>query len=243
MRTMLFLFALALASAIVVASPTVAMAAGTMGGTTFTGTWVPDIGSTVGDVTADCTDPANATSGTVTYRSHNGVDSTSTAVASGTNPGFYFELGTVTIVNGVITAWDVGWGIDTVINGENYVSGRKHLNAAGTSSFSCASGSATGSLNATLDYSATYQPFTPRPPGTPETGSDSGLATASLNFTTTSAGDPAGAGWSSGTFSEIFLSTLTRAPTKKDECKYDGYAIFPMFKNQGECIAFVNHLP
>ena len=33
------------------------------------------------------------------------------------------------------------------------------------------------------------------------------------------------------------------APTKKDECKDDGYANFPMFKNQGECFAFVNRLP
>jgi hypothetical protein len=213
--------------------PSVALGAGTMGGTTFTGAWAENLGFVVAPVTATCTGPG---SGTVSYRLSNGV-------ATGTNPGFFFESGTVTIVNNVITAWDVGWSLATVPNGEVYVSGQKHLNAAGAATFSCSGASATGSLDATLDYTATYQPNTPRPPGTPNTGSDGGLATASLTFTTSSIGDPAGPGLSSGTFSEIFLVPGPVAPTKKDECKDGGYATFPMFKNQGECVAFVNHLP
>jgi len=213
--------------------PGAAMAASTMGGTTFTGSWAPDPFFVVAPVTATCTGP---TSGTVSYTLPNGV-------ATGANPGFFFESGTVTISNGTITAWDVGWSIATVPNGEDYVRGQKHLNTAGTAAFTCTGASATGSLDATLDYSANYQPNTPRPPGTPQTGFDSGLATASLTFTTTSIGDPAGAGTSSGTFSEIFLVPGPTAPTEKSDCKDGGYASFPMFKNQGECIAFVNHLP
>jgi 6-phosphogluconolactonase (cycloisomerase 2 family) len=31
------------------------------------------------------------------------------------------------------------------------------------------------------------------------------------------------------------------APTSKDQCKHGGWRNFPQFKNQGQCIAFVNH--
>ena len=32
-------------------------------------------------------------------------------------------------------------------------------------------------------------------------------------------------------------------PTSKDQCKNGGWRNFPQFKNQGQCIAFVNHGP
>jgi hypothetical protein len=32
-------------------------------------------------------------------------------------------------------------------------------------------------------------------------------------------------------------------PTSKDQCKKGGWRNFPPFKNQGQCIAFVNHGP
>jgi hypothetical protein len=210
-----------------------ALAAGSMGGTTFTGAWAVDPGFVVAPVTAACN---GLTSGTVSYRLFNGV-------STGSNPGFFTESGTVTVTNGVITAWDVHWIVATVPNGEAYVSGQKHLNTAGATTFACGTTSATGNLAATFDYSANYQPNTPRPPGTPETGFDSGSATGSLMFMTTSLGDPAGPGQSSGTLTETFLVPLPIAPTSKTECKNGGYASFPMFKNQGECVAFVNHLP
>ena len=31
------------------------------------------------------------------------------------------------------------------------------------------------------------------------------------------------------------------APTSKDQCKNGGWLNFPQFKNQGQCVAFVNH--
>jgi hypothetical protein len=30
-------------------------------------------------------------------------------------------------------------------------------------------------------------------------------------------------------------------PTSKQQCKHGGWRNFPQFKNQGECVAFVNH--
>jgi hypothetical protein len=45
------------------------------------------------------------------------------------------------------------------------------------------------------------------------------------------------------TFGETFGAPAPTTPATKDECKNGGFATFPMFKNQGECIAFVNHLP
>lgn len=42
------------------------------------------------------------------------------------------------------------------------------------------------------------------------------------------------------TFSETPPPPLT--PTSKDECKNDGWKSFGIFKNQGNCVSFVNHL-
>jgi hypothetical protein len=30
-------------------------------------------------------------------------------------------------------------------------------------------------------------------------------------------------------------------PTSKDQCKDNGWQNFPQFKNQGECVSFVEH--
>ena len=37
--------------------------------------------------------------------------------------------------------------------------------------------------------------------------------------------------------------TIQLDPTTKDQCKNGGWRNFPQFKNQGQCIAFVNHRP
>jgi hypothetical protein len=41
----------------------------------------------------------------------------------------------------------------------------------------------------------------------------------------------------------IAISPPASAPTTKAQCKDGGWRDFPQFKNQGECIAFVNHGP
>ena len=35
--------------------------------------------------------------------------------------------------------------------------------------------------------------------------------------------------------------TPAQVPASKDQCKNGGWRNFPQFKNQGQCIAFVNH--
>ncbi|MCX2748478.1 hypothetical protein OOZ51_11715 [Arthrobacter sp. MI7-26] len=42
-------------------------------------------------------------------------------------------------------------------------------------------------------------------------------------------------------FSESFLTSQGLSPTAKDQCKKDGWMDYPQFKNQGQCIAYVNH--
>ena len=37
--------------------------------------------------------------------------------------------------------------------------------------------------------------------------------------------------------------TPAQVPASKDQCKNGGWRNFPQFKNQGQCIAFVNHGP
>jgi hypothetical protein len=39
---------------------------------------------------------------------------------------------------------------------------------------------------------------------------------------------------------DVVVTDAQPFPTSKDQCKNDGWRDFPQFKNQGECIAFVN---
>jgi hypothetical protein len=40
-----------------------------------------------------------------------------------------------------------------------------------------------------------------------------------------------------------FTVVDAQAPTTKDQCKNGGWHNYPRFKNQGQCVAFVNHRP
>jgi YVTN family beta-propeller protein len=42
----------------------------------------------------------------------------------------------------------------------------------------------------------------------------------------------------------IAMLVRTQGPTGKDQCKNDGWKTFtnPAFKNQGDCVSFVNHM-
>jgi hypothetical protein len=50
---------------------------------------------------------------------------------------------------------------------------------------------------------------------------------------------------SAATLTESFTSSLTQpvliVPTSKDQCKDGGWQNFPQFKNQGQCVSFVEH--
>ena len=41
----------------------------------------------------------------------------------------------------------------------------------------------------------------------------------------------------------VAVSPAPRVPTSKEQCKNGGWRNFPQFKNEGLCIAFVNHGP
>jgi hypothetical protein len=155
-------------------------------------------------------------SGSINYTSANAVGST--AIAAGPYPGFYAESGSVTLTNGVITAWTATWNVASTPGGQPYVSGTKSLSVAGTGPFLCFVNFAAGTLNATLSYTASGATGSP-PPGTlPFTGSSTGLATSSLVFNTTSLGNPPGPGTASGTFTESFLGS----PPPTLGCNTDG---------------------
>jgi DNA-binding beta-propeller fold protein YncE len=42
---------------------------------------------------------------------------------------------------------------------------------------------------------------------------------------------------------EIAITPTAGMPTSNEQCKNGGWRNFPQFKNQGQCIAFVNHGP
>ena len=185
-----------------VLTTSVAIAASSLAGETFTGTWTIASVDVVPAVTANCVD---LVSGTVKYVSATATGST--AVAAGPFPGFYVESGTVTLVGGVITAWTASWSVASTAGGAPYVSGTKALSVAGTGPFICQFANAAGTLNATLSYTANGAPGSP-PAGVPAfVGPASGLATASLQFNTTSLGDPPSPGTASGTFIETFAGS------------------------------------
>ena len=46
--------------------------------------------------------------------------------------------------------------------------------------------------------------------------------------------------WSAGTLTQSLFVDCS-APATKQECKNGGWRNFPQFKNQGQCVAFVNH--
>ena len=46
-----------------------------------------------------------------------------------------------------------------------------------------------------------------------------------------------------GTPSEVVVTPLPRIPTSNEQCMNNGWRTFPQFKNQGQCIAFVNQGP
>jgi hypothetical protein len=43
----------------------------------------------------------------------------------------------------------------------------------------------------------------------------------------------------------VFVTPAPAGPTSKDQCKNGGWQTFtsPKFKNQGDCVSYVNHLP
>lgn len=208
-----FLLSFGVVAALLVAVPSVAAAA-TLAGETLTSTQL--------SASANCPTP---NTGTVIYTAQNGL-------ATGPYPGTWFvEQGNIEMTAGVVTRWDVtDFKIYDPTGQFALVLGTKTLvgPAAGTCSGSGAFDTLSASVSGALSYDATF---------TADDSTETGPSAANVSFTRL--GDAI-----TGTFSETFGAVASATPATKDECKDDGYASFPMlFKNQGECIAFVNQLP
>jgi hypothetical protein len=54
---------------------------------------------------------------------------------------------------------------------------------------------------------------------------------------------PEGAAMLTETFTSSLAQPVLIAPTTKDQCKNNGWKAFPQFKNQGQCVSFVERQP
>ena len=165
---------------------------------------------------ANCTTPDT---GTIDYTADQGT-------AVGPHVGPFVEHGTIVMTAGVITSWDVTF---TIFDPLDTVTGTKSLVGPATGhcsnpAFDTSLGNATGALS----YNATFAA---------DDSTETGPSVANLNFTHL----PNDA--ISGTFTETFGPSTPTTPTTKDDCKNGRWRNYPMFKNQGDCIAFVNHMP
>jgi len=214
MRRTIFALTLALG---LLGSQNVAIAAATLSGETFTspldfGNFRP----------GNCTQPdGNAMS----YDIFDGA-------ATGPLPGIFRENGNIEISStGAVTLWQAGFEVNDATSGTTSVQGDKTL-IAGTATCSDVASVRTGTVTATLSYTAQFYDALGNPAGT-----ETGTSVATITFTQTfgESGDL------TGTFTETFGRQTT--PLTKDDCKDGGWMNFPQFENQGDCIKFVNHMP
>jgi hypothetical protein len=139
--------------------------------------------------------------------------------ASGPYPGTFMEAGTWNTTLNTFSA------TFTITSGTTTITGSK----TGTSGGTCG---ASGAFTlAQPSYTATIH--TPNGSFHDEGGS--------VVFAAVDIGFPD----NSASLTEDFTSSLTApiAPTSKDQCKNNGWKNFPQFKNQGECVSFVESHP
>jgi hypothetical protein len=146
-------------------------------------------------------------------------------IAAGPLTGSFVERGDLNMTAGLVTRWDVTFTIFDQL-GNQVATGTKALAGAATGTCSNTTVELDGSGTGALSYNATFAD------GTTETGPSA----ATFSFVNPS-------DLLTGTFSEDFGPSTPTGPKNKDDCKNAGYRNFPMFRNQGECIKFVNHMP
>jgi hypothetical protein len=161
-----------------------------------------------------------------------------TGTATGPYPGTFTETGTL-----IFNRLEASFTIDSAAG---QVTGTKTANVG----VSCAGGPPCSGAEACSDEGASYNTDpsgfsgTDRYEATIRTASgafaDNGLFTAVFYRS-----DPPPSPLNG--FNSDFLSALASpvplGPTTKDQCKNGGWRDFPEFKNQGQCIAFVDHGP
>jgi hypothetical protein len=150
-------------------------------------------------------------------------------LATGPFSGPFEERGDLHMSGGSITDWSVTFTIYDPTGNFALVTGTKTL--AGTATGTCSTAFNGDTLYATATGALSYDALF-----TADDTTETGPSSASVSFVNPS-------DLLTGTFVEGFGPPTNAAPRTKDECKDCGYASFPMFQNQGQCIAFVNHLP
>jgi hypothetical protein len=147
---------------------------------------------------------------------------TVSGTAAGPYPGTFTETGTSTITPGIFSA------TFTIRSGTTTVTGSKDATAFVTpglgGNFICSREGGTTGLTG-VPYTATVH-------------------TVSGNFRDQGvASVQAAVHHATATLTESFTSSLAEpvliAPTGKDDCKNDGWKGFPQFRNQGQCVSFV----
>ena len=177
-------------------------------------------------IRARCTDTQN---GTVTW--------TASGNAFGPYPGTFTETGSFVFVNGLLTQVEVTFHIDSVTAD---VDGRKFLllPASGSCAIAPSSGGFEIINGAIVRYEAVIKPTTGGSFG------DEGISYLNvIGFTAT---DPflTEAEATIAVIGEGFTSDLLFAPPllpdAKEQCKDEGFLIFGVFENQGDCVSFVS---
>jgi hypothetical protein len=149
--------------------------------------------------------------------------------AAGPYPGTFVETGTVQVdaLNGATI--HASYTIDSPAG---TVTGTKDaVNAFGNAVFaSCPAvggiGDVVGAVGIPVTYHATID-------------SDTGTSNVSGPGTISVTANELPALPATGTFSETFDASAPLLPTSKEQCKREGFAVFGVFKNQGDCVAFI----
>ena len=229
------------------ASPTLAVDAGALGDTTPDG-----VAPMTGENLVSCTSNENvncgieagerrflvrcndATSGSISW--------TASGLAFGPYPGEFDESGHIAFSNGTITDVRVAFHIDAVdadVVGHKFIAGPiaaevvcGYPNVLPTRFFSRVI------ANADVRYEAIIKPAVG--------GSYADEGVARIVLATVTEESPTGvhgAESTTGQVDEFFISDLLiappLAPTAKEQCKDAGFLLFGVFKNQGDCVAFV----
>jgi hypothetical protein len=143
---------------------------------------------------------------------------TVSGTATGPYPGSFTETGTLLGPTGLLTANYTITSASTTVTGSKTALDLTHA--------SCGP-NLHGNYQGTASYTATIH----TPSGNYH---DEGTSTVTLTIIGTTA-----------TLTETFASSLTQptliVPTSKDQCKDNGWQNYPQFKNQGQCVSFLEH--
>ncbi len=156
-------------------------------------------------------------------------------IAQGPYAGPYIETGRATITNGTVTAFTASFTITSPLG---TVTGSKTFDITAPSTPAgytglCITGNQGSVAGVPTKYQATIQTGTGR-------YADAGTSLVNQASGYTSPDEQPGA-FLSESYTSTQPSAMLMVPTSKDQCKDDGYRNYPQFRNQGECVSYVEH--